>query len=605
MRRMTRIVIFMLALVIGISFRTLAAEQQGGDNKVNSIEAVGLNQIKINFNTTVDVDSAEDVSNYKLDGTTLTALDSGNKAQDENGAVAAAIDNKTVLITFAKPRKQGSDVEVSVKKAVYTEDRNVTFDAFDQKVTFLDTAIPKLKNVTMEGNNQLIVEFSEPVNMVDMDTLKGKFKINEQDITRYGLNSTYSEIEHCIKVDNSSFGEIGTWANKVMFYLDCPIPSGSSILTISEGDSKGTLKDAAGFIFQGEKRNFLVQSAADRPLVKKIQKVDIGEVAITFDRPMDVKSAKDLSNYEINNKGLYNIQSAYIKASEDNTTIRLKNVYDSINSGQNIVHIKKQVKDACGNRIDDTKLALVEDKVETKPEVTVADVISNDTIRVKFSNDVSYKYATNLSNYQLLDSKGVDITNHIRGIYNVSGETDMRDSNTFDIKVYDSNPANQKENWTLTSDQYTLTVRNTANNYTTIFEGIDETQNNSNDNSNNNNKPVVTSVSIIDNQTIRVKFNKTVNYMFAENPANYKLIDSKDVNITNHIKDIYNNAEGKPVQGDSDTFYIKLNKTNPKNPRENWSLTAGKYVLTIKSIIDTDPVANMMDDYTISLNSNF
>ena len=243
-------------------------------------------------------------------------------------------------------------------------------------------------------------------------------------------------------------------------------------------------------------------------------------------------------------------------------------------------------------------------EIFAKPKVIIADAINNNAIRVKFSEDVNYKYATNLLNYQLLDSKGVDITNHIRGIYNVSGETDARDSDTFDIKLYDFNPDNQKESWSLTTDQYTLTIRNTINNYTTTFNGIDPTDEDSNNNSNNENRPIVTNVDIIDNQTIRVKFNKIVNYMFAENPANYKLVDSKGVNITNHIKDIYNNAAGKSNQEDADTFYIKLSKTNPQNPKDSWNLTSGKYALTIRYIIDTEPVPNMMDDYTVILNSN-
>lgn len=429
---------------------------------VQSIEPVSLNQMKIHFNTAVDEDSAEDVSNYKIDGTQLSRLDD-SVAKDENGACASKIDDNTILITFAKPRKQYDDVTVTVKRGILTEDKNDTINGFEETVTFSDLKPPSLKRVSVEGNSQLTVEFSEAVNMKTINELKSRFKIDGQSIGNYGVNTQYSEIKDCVKINNSSYGPTGTWANKVMFYLDSSIESGNHTLTISDGDSNnGLLCDAGGFTFREKSEDFQVDNMTTRPRVKSIKEVSSGKVYITFDRPMDIQTAKDLSNYEINNKRLDKIDGAYIETDNDDTVVKLKHISDgTIESGSNRLYISNKVKDAFGNKVeDDTRVNFNHVKDETKPKVDSITVVDSETIRVRFSKDVDYSYATNTSNYKLKDNKGIDITNHIRGIYSTSGESDRGNTDTFNIKLYKYDPDNSSYDWRLTGSKYTLTIKN-------------------------------------------------------------------------------------------------------------------------------------------------
>jgi hypothetical protein len=116
-------------------------------------------------------------------------------------------------------------------------------------------------------------------------------------------------------------------------------------------------------------------------------------------------------------------------------------------------------------------------------------------------------------------------------------------------------------------------------------------------------KPVVKSVTAIDSETICVAFNKNVDYLYAHNPANYHLLDSNNIDISNHIKAVYNaagetDADNGANAKNTNTFLIKLYKSNPINANDDWRLTNSNYTLTIKNIIDKSATPNTMDDYT-------
>ena len=124
------------------------------ESEVKSISAVNLNQIKVVFSDEVDEDTAEEVANYKVDGTSLVGQETdsdGELVYDQNGEgdkEAKAVlqdDNKTVLITFAKPRKQSDDVDITVKKGILSADKSSSVDEYTQSVTFSDTTTPTIE----------------------------------------------------------------------------------------------------------------------------------------------------------------------------------------------------------------------------------------------------------------------------------------------------------------------------------------------------------------------------------------------------------------------------------------------------------------------------
>jgi putative cell wall-binding protein len=473
----------------GVVSQNIEDEINGGkvdptpDATVKSVEVVSLNQIKVTFNTQIDTDSAEDVTNYKIDGTQLTqtvAKDGdASVAVDENGAVAKSTDDDhAVLITLAHPRKQSDSVTFTVKKAVLSSDKDYTVDGSDTPLVFKDTENPTLKNVTVEGNSQLTVEFSEAVNMKTIDALKDKFKIDGKSISNYGINSTYTELKDHITVP-SAVSTPATWANKVMFYFDSQLESGSHTLNIATGDGNttgniGLLSDVGGFSFQEQDKPFTVDTMSTAPVPTKVEETKSGEIHLTFDRSMDVQTVKNLSNYKINNKSLGDINGAIIKTDNDDKLIKLKHISDgTIKTGANTLDISDDVKDAFGNTVPkDTRESFNDVKDETKPTINKIEVIDSETVRVRFSKDVDFEYASNISNYTLKDEKGTDITERIRGVYSTVGESDTGNTDTYNLKLWKYKATMEKakgiavsdgdesEDWRLTSNKYTLTVKN-------------------------------------------------------------------------------------------------------------------------------------------------
>ncbi len=450
-----------------------------GQATVQSIEAVNLNQFKVHFNTSIYSSSAEDVRNYKVDGVQLTPVDVNGNAVNENGAVAKAVNDRTVLITLASPRKQYDNVIISVKKSILTADKSQTIDAFDQDVTLSDTSVPTLKSINIEGNNLLTLEFSEVVNVKDISSLEGKIKIDGQSIANYGIDSDSS----LTKIKNGLIVNGNTWTNSVQFYFDAPITLGNHTLEISDGETNKILSDAAGFTLKGSILNFKVDTNNTKPSIVSINEAASGEIHVTFDRAMDKKTAFDSKNYELNGVNLKGMSAVSFDTDNNDCTVKIKGL-NNIQAGANTLYISNNVKDAYGNKVDDdTRVSFNDIKDETKPMVVSVKAIDSETIRVRFSKDVNYFYATNKSNYKLEDNEGINITNHIDAIYSTGGGDENSNTNIYDIKLKKVNPDNFNDDWRLTGSNYNLTIKNiidtvtkpnTMDDYSSTFTCIDD-----------------------------------------------------------------------------------------------------------------------------------
>lgn len=99
-------------------------------------------------------------------------------------------------------------------------------------------------------------------------------------------------------------------------------------------------------------------------------------------------------------------------------------------------------------------------------------------------------------------------------------------------------------------------------------------------------QPEITSASILDSETIRIKFNKDVVRSYATDKGNYDIKDSDGNNINYKIKYI----STKTVDGNNNrTFDIKF---------EDNSLNGLKYTLSVQNIVDTESHPNVMKSYS-------
>ncbi|MCH3965056.1 MAG: cell wall-binding repeat-containing protein [Clostridium sp.] len=509
------------------------SNNNGGDAEVSSIDTVGLNQIKIVFNQEVDEDTAKEVANYKVDGDALTDGDAVATLQD---------DDKTVLITLADAQKQNDDVDVTVKKAILTSDKSETVPEFTQTVTFSDTTAPTVDSVSVRGNNKLDIVFSEAVKADGSDeeaalkSVVSKLKINGKNLSSFGINYDYSELDDGIKAT----GEDYYYTDEVELYFDSKLPTGDNTLKVSDGDDNA-LEDAAGFPVEETTEDFSVDDLSSAPEIKSIEAKDDGTVKVNFDRPMDAKTAVKSGYYKINGK---TIPSDAVALKEDDTQVKITKVSGLLNKNSNTISISDDVKDAYGNHVeDDTNESFTLEEDTTKPTVTSIYALDDDTIRVKFSKDVDALYATNKSNYKLKDNDGTDITGEIDNI-TVPGDDKIEDGDTTDI--VDINVGED-----LTDSQYTLTVKNiqdtaktpnVMDDYTDTFDGAEDVK-------------AKADAYKVDADTIVIVFNKAMDSSTLDDTDSYEYVNEKgDTKTLPSSADVTVNDDNKSVTIDlSDT----------------------------------------------------
>ncbi|OBR89845.1 N-acetylmuramoyl-L-alanine amidase LytC precursor [Clostridium ragsdalei P11] len=424
--------------------------------EVSSISTIGLKQVKVVFGEEVDEDTAEEVSNYKIDGTSLTASDANAVLQD---------DNKTVLITLVGQKKQNDDLDVTVKKGILSSDKTQTIPELTQTVTFSDTTAPTLDSVSIRGNKKITVKFNEPVNVggnVNASGVYSKFKINDKNLTSFGLDSSTTVAKDAVKDGSNNY-----WTNQIDFYFSSSLPTGSNVLKVSDGDVN-ELEDAAGFPIAETTQNFNVDTLTGAPVINGISAKDDGTVYIDFDRPMDNATATTKSKFKINDKAVSTLSGASIDLKKDDTQVKISGINSLLNKNSNNLYIDNTVKDAYGNKVaDDTYKSFTLDEDNTKPTVSSVSALDDTTIRVRFSKDVDALSATNVSNYKLKDNDGTVITDEIAA---VGGGSTYQDTNAITIpgkattySVSDGDSTDVVDihvNKKLTDSNYSLTIKN-------------------------------------------------------------------------------------------------------------------------------------------------
>ncbi|MBP2033725.1 putative cell wall-binding protein/acyl carrier protein [Clostridium algifaecis] len=204
------------------------------------------------------------------------------------------------------------------------------------------------------------------------------------------------------------------------------------------------------------------------------------------------------------------------------------------------------------------------------PQVDSVTSNNTDTIYIKYNQPVDEQTALESSNYKI-NGKTVTLDDsYVNFDYN-SGDTVVRIEKVDDL-------LQKGENTVTVSSNVQDTFGNSIKDSTVNFYLGD-----------NSGKPKITSSSIIDSETIRIKFNKEVTRSYAQDKGNYTITDSDGNDITYKIDSINSIS----IDGNSNTnFDIKL---------KDDALKGSKYTLTIKNVADTSSPANIMDTYTTLL----
>lgn len=232
------------------------------------------------------------------------------------------------------------------------------------------------------------------------------------------------------------------------------------------------------------------------------------------------------------------------------------------------------LSDAAGFPIADTTEDFTVDTLTTAPKITSITAEDSGKVYVNFDRPMDAKTATQTSYYTI---NGQPISNAPElkkddTQVKISGVSGLLNKNSNTISI--SNKV---------KDAYGNKVADDTNESFTLTE--DTT------------KPEVSSVSALDDSTIRVKFSKDVDASYAKSVSNYKLLDSDGTDITDEIDpDGITIVDGKNTDSTASVFDIKLSGDN--------KLSDSKYTLTIKNIQDTATTPNVMDDKTVTFDGS-
>lgn len=426
----------------------------GESATINSVTAVGLNQIKVVFNTVVDKSSAERVANYAIDGNSL-----GSETQTQSSAYLQD-DDRTVLITFRNPFSQGKKVDFTVKSNVFTDGTAASITKYEKEVTFQETGSPSIESVTPIGGNKLKVKFTEPVRMSKSDL--SSMKINKRSVRNYGLDTSNSELKD----------QCGDWADGVDLYFDSILPIGDNTFTMPDGTSGSKFDNGANIPIQSQSKSFTVESVSGKPQVESVTTNNAGTIYIKYNRAMDQETALEPGNYKINGDTV-NVDSSYVTfdSGSGDSVVKIKNVGSMLNQGTNTILVKNNIEDTFQNSISQTSMSLYYGSSSQKPSVTSASVLDDNTIRVKFNKDVVRSYATNKGNYTITDSEGNNISYKLDSINTIT--VDGNNNRTFDLKFDDNTLNGSKYNLTVKNIIDTEAKANVMDDYTTSVSGMD------------------------------------------------------------------------------------------------------------------------------------
>lgn len=521
---------------------------------VQSVTANGLNQIRVVFNTEVDKDTSQILSNYLIDG---VALDSNYQTK---ASATLQDDKRTVVITFSNPYPQLKTLDFKVKNAILDASQASIIPEYNQKVTFSQSEAPVVQSVTSRGGNKIIVKFSQPIRISKENF--NLIKVNKQNAQNFSLDKDESKL-----LDKSD-----DWADGIELYFDEALPTGTNTFTLPNGNADQNFDNAAEMPLKGSTTSFTIADTIGGPHVKSVVSNNSDTVYITYDKPMDQRSALLDTNYKINGKTVaVNLEDISFDIGSNDTVVKIKNVADLINKGENKVEINSDVTDSFGYSLNSGTITFNIGESNLKPQVTSVSFVDDRTIRIKFNKSVNNSSASNKSNYKLIDnSTGEDISYKINSVSGVSGVNgDNRD--TYDLKFL----SNEK----LESSEYTLTISNiydtstpvnVMDTYTKVVEG-------------GNNNTEVTSImkKAGSSSDVVIFFNKAMDESTLTDPTNYFFIDGTgETRKLSPSTTITPSADDKSVtitfsssytigKGSTDNYIVKMGVSNVKDQNGN------------------------------------
>ncbi|NMM65144.1 cell wall-binding repeat-containing protein [Clostridium sp. P21] len=418
---------------------------------------------------------------------------------------------------------------------------------------------PTVKSVTTNGLNQVRVVFNTEV---DENTAKAirNYQIDGEDLGRVSETDCEIYLEDDKRTVAITFEHPFNPSKTVAFTVKNAILDRTTNKTIDKYEKDITF------------------SVKGLPILQSVKARGGNKLIVKFSQPIKITSS-DLSSMKINRQSLLNFglntsETKFI-GEADHWCDNVELYFDSpLPIGSNTFVVPNGDSDkklyGAGNfPLEGSSLTFDVDTSAGTPKVTDVSADDSGVIYITYDRTMDQKTALEYSNYKINGST-----------VGVSSSNICFEPNTEDkvVKI-------KGLSYLFKNGQNTLTVNDDVQD--TYGNLMNEQVKNFNIN-NDTSKPKVINAALLDNKTLRVKFNKDVSNGNATNKSNYKIVDSSGMDVTYKIDYI---TSVEDADGNSNrTYNIKF--------EDSERLKDSEYTLTVKNIMDTASVPNVMEPYT-------
>lgn len=353
-----------------------------GDLKVESVSAINLTQVKVEFSSAVEETSAETAGNYTVSGYAGTIVPT------------LLEDGKTVVLTLSA-QTQSSKASVSVANVQNEEGKKI--ETKISEVTFSDVTAPTIAAVKAVGNKSVVVTLSEPVSGLTA----ADFKLNGNDLSIYGglVPSTG------FVASNGGNDDIPTNQQYTLTFNNA-LPSGNYNLQFASTTAR---VDAAGFPLAAVTKAFTVDGVTTAPVatVTEAKSGSFGTVKVTFDHKMDASTLA--GNFFLNDSSIGTTVTPVLGTDGKTVTLTFANVP----AGANILLINPAVADTYGNKVTTAttpvRVNFTASADTQAPTLVSATSATETSVTLNFDEALDSLTANNAVNYEIKDANGVKV----------------------------------------------------------------------------------------------------------------------------------------------------------------------------------------------------
>ncbi|WP_067929357.1 Ig-like domain-containing protein [Alicyclobacillus shizuokensis] len=395
---------------------------------VSSVSAINAEQIQVVFNEPVDKKTAEDVTNYTLNGTNLNSnAATGGAPATSDAKASLQADGKTVIITVGSTG--GFQADLSTKTGylftvdgVKSADGTSTVSKYSTTFSFAgDTTPATVTNVSASAGSAsstttVVVDFSEPVKGT------GLYYINGEAATIASASLAGSAVTVTSGLPASPVDSITLTAPKAL-----AAGSSNSLQIVNEADTSGNYTNVT--------QSFTVTQDTVAPTVSSVSAVDDHTIRVTFSKKIDpttletADAGSALKDVQILKSDGTNVTGATVAPTANDTTgteydITYKPASTDWDANGNLaltLVFTNGIKDTSGNALSPSTQSVTLHKNTVVPKVTSIQyaepgakvdgttVGTNGAFVVTFNEPIAVNDVTT-GQYTAVDDSGNDVT---------------------------------------------------------------------------------------------------------------------------------------------------------------------------------------------------